>query len=62
MAKIKRGILRHFCLEGKTAIVTGASYGLGKAMAAGLAEAGADIVAVSRKLKNLEKVKTESKI
>ena len=59
MTKIKRGILRHFCLEGKTAIVTGASYGLGKAMAAGLAEAGADIVAVSRKLKNLENVKTE---
>jgi 2-deoxy-D-gluconate 3-dehydrogenase len=33
-----------FDLEGKTAIVTGASRGLGKAMAIGLAKAGADVV------------------
>jgi len=33
-----------FDLEGKTAVVTGSSRGLGKAMAIGLAKAGADVV------------------
>lgn len=37
-----------FKLNGKTALVTGGSKGLGKAMARGLAEAGADIVISSR--------------
>lgn len=37
-----------FNLKGKTALVTGGSKGLGKAMARGLAEAGADIVISSR--------------
>ena len=37
-----------FNLSGKTALVTGGSKGLGKAMARGLAEAGADIVISSR--------------
>ena len=40
-------ILDLFKLEGKTALVTGASRGLGQGMAVGLAEAGADIVAMS---------------
>ena len=40
-------ILDQFRLEGKTALVTGARRGLGKAMAIALAEAGADIVAAS---------------
>ena len=39
-------ILDQFNLAGKTAIVTGASRGLGKGMALALAEAGADIVGV----------------
>lgn len=40
-------ILSKFSLEGKTAIVTGASRGLGQGMAVGLAEAGADVVVVA---------------
>lgn len=44
------GILDQFSLEGKTALVTGCRRGIGKAMAIGLAEAGADIVGVSASL------------
>src|SRR5437660_7791140 len=40
--------LEIFSLKGKVALVTGGSKGLGKAMARGLAEAGADIVISSR--------------
>lgn len=36
-----------FDLSGKTALVTGGNKGIGKGMALGLAEAGADIIAVS---------------
>ena len=43
-------VLDAFRLEGKTALVTGARRGIGKAMALGLAEAGADIIAVSANL------------
>ena len=39
---------RLFDLSGRVALVTGGSKGLGKAMARGLAEAGADIVISSR--------------
>jgi 2-deoxy-D-gluconate 3-dehydrogenase len=39
--------MHSFDLTGKVALVTGASGGLGQAMAVGLAEAGADIIAVS---------------
>jgi len=42
------GVMERFSLRGKVAIVTGASKGLGQAMAIGLAEAGADVVGVSR--------------
>ncbi len=41
-------VLDRFRLEGKVAIVTGASRGLGSAMALALAEAGADVAAVAR--------------
>jgi 2-deoxy-D-gluconate 3-dehydrogenase len=44
-------ILDQFNLEGKTALVTGCNRGIGKAMALGLAEAGADLVGVSATLK-----------
>jgi len=40
-------ILDQFKLNGKTALVTGARRGIGKAMAIALAQAGADIVATS---------------
>ncbi|MDA1316051.1 MAG: SDR family oxidoreductase [Acidobacteria bacterium] len=40
-------MLDRFKLDGKTALVTGARRGIGKAMAIGLAQAGADIVGVS---------------
>ena len=46
-------VLEKFRLDGRIAIVTGASRGLGQAMAIGLAEAGADIVAVSTNIDNL---------
>lgn len=39
-------ILDHFNLQGKVAIITGSSTGLGQGMALGLAEAGADIVGI----------------
>jgi len=38
-------ILEKFRLDGKIALVTGASVGLGRAMAVALAEAGADVIA-----------------
>lgn len=43
-------ILNRFSLVGKTALVTGCRRGIGKAIAVALADAGADIVGVSRSL------------
>lgn len=48
-----------FDLTGKVALVTGASRGLGLAMAQGLAEAGADLVITSRHLAELERTASE---
>lgn len=42
------GILDRFRLDGKVALVTGASRGLGQAIAIGLAESGADIAGMVR--------------
>jgi NAD(P)-dependent dehydrogenase (short-subunit alcohol dehydrogenase family) len=42
-----------FDLTGKTALITGGSKGLGKAMAGGLAQAGADVVISSRHVEEL---------
>jgi NAD(P)-dependent dehydrogenase (short-subunit alcohol dehydrogenase family) len=50
-------ILDSFRLDGKVAIVTGASSGLGVAFATGLAEAGADIAICARRVERLEQTK-----
>jgi NAD(P)-dependent dehydrogenase (short-subunit alcohol dehydrogenase family) len=47
-------VLDRFSLEGKVAIVTGASSGLGVAFAKGLAEAGADVALGARRVEKLE--------
>jgi NAD(P)-dependent dehydrogenase (short-subunit alcohol dehydrogenase family) len=50
-----------FSLKDKVALVTGASRGIGEAIAVGLAQAGADLAIASRKLPDLEKVGEEIK-
>ncbi|MET0761600.1 MAG: SDR family NAD(P)-dependent oxidoreductase, partial [Thermoleophilaceae bacterium] len=52
-------LLNSFSLEGKVAIVTGASSGLGVAFATGLAEAGADIAIGARRVEKLEQTKEQ---
>jgi NAD(P)-dependent dehydrogenase (short-subunit alcohol dehydrogenase family) len=47
-------ILDSFSLDGKVAIVTGASSGLGVAFAKGFAEAGADVAICARRVEKLE--------
>lgn len=48
-----------FKLEGRAALVTGGSKGLGFAMAAGLASAGADVMLVSRHLEEAQRAAAE---
>jgi NAD(P)-dependent dehydrogenase (short-subunit alcohol dehydrogenase family) len=51
------GLLERFGLNGKVAVVTGASSGLGVAFAKGLAEAGADVAIGARRVEKLEDTK-----
>lgn len=48
-----------FSLEGRTAVVTGASSGIGRVLALGLAGAGARVVAVARRMERLQDVVRE---
>jgi NAD(P)-dependent dehydrogenase (short-subunit alcohol dehydrogenase family) len=50
-------VLEKFRLDGKVAVVTGASSGLGVAFARGLAEAGADVALGARRVDKLEQTK-----
>lgn len=52
-------MLHLFSLEGKVALVTGASRGLGKPVAKGMAAAGAHVVLVARDAEKLETTKRE---
>ena len=52
-------IAKKFSLEGKVALVTGAAYGIGFAIAEALAGAGAKIVFNCRSQKNLDKALTD---
>ena len=53
--------LSKFSLEGKVALVTGSSRGIGRAIALTFADAGADVVISSRKFPDLEEVAEEIK-
>lgn len=50
-------LLERFRLDGRVAVVTGASWGLGVDFAKGLAEAGADVVIAARRVARLESTK-----
>jgi NAD(P)-dependent dehydrogenase (short-subunit alcohol dehydrogenase family) len=50
-------VLDRFRLDGKVALVTGASSGLGVAFAKGLAEAGADVAVAARRADRLEQTR-----
>ena len=52
-------MFKGFDLSGRVAVVIGGTSGIGKAMALGLAEAGADVVATGRRVAMVEEVAAE---
>jgi NAD(P)-dependent dehydrogenase (short-subunit alcohol dehydrogenase family) len=48
-----------FNLEGKVAVVTGGTSGIGRALSLGLADAGADVIATARRQKQVEDTANE---
>jgi NAD(P)-dependent dehydrogenase (short-subunit alcohol dehydrogenase family) len=52
-------MVKLFDLQGRVAVVTGGTTGLGHAVALGLADAGADVVASSRRREQVDQVATE---
>ena len=56
---MRESALPSFNLKGRTALVTGAGRGIGRTLALGLAEAGADIVALSRSAEELKNITEE---
>jgi len=57
--EVRMKLLDLFSLKGKKAVVTGGGRGIGKFIATGLAEAGADVIIASRKLDTLSKAADE---
>lgn len=54
--------LPSFTLTGKNAVVTGATKGIGRAIALSFAESGANVILISRNQEDLDRVKQEAKV
>ena len=51
--------LKLFSLQGKIAVIVGGTSGIGRALATGLAEAGADVVATARRQQQVDETAVE---